>query len=294
MLGQYPAGVCVVTALLPGGEPVGLTIGSFGPVSFEPPLVGLLVDRRSDEWARLRAAGERFCVNILSEGQEAAVRAIAARQQPVFADLGWRPSPAGLPVLSDSCAYVDCALEQVHRAGDHDFVIGRVLALDVEKPIMPLLHFRGGYCAFTPSTMSARDADLVGRLRLVDVVKPVMENLSDKLQSEVTVITRVGDELVVIATVGRAKTAVVPTRVGQRAPFMPPLGGVHAAWAEPADRDSWLNRLGQGIDRDDYAETLVLIRERGYSFGLGTPRTPPWRPRSRRPGAVSGTGSTRR
>ena len=269
VLGQYPTGVCVVTAFLPGGEPVGLTIGSFSPVSFEPPLVGFLIDRSSNAWARVRAAGTRFCVNILSEGQEETVRTIAAREQPAIADLRWRHSPAGMPVLTDSSAFVDCALEQTYQAGDHDIVIGRVLGLDVEKPIMPLLHFRGGYCSFTPSTMSARDADLVGQLRLVDVVKPVMENLSDKLQSEVTVITRVEDELVVIATVGRAKTAVVPTRVGQRAPFMPPLGGVHAAWAEPGERDAWLNRLGPGIDRDDYEETLVLIRERGYSFGLG-------------------------
>src|ERR1700758_3971041 len=96
-----------------------------------------------------------------------------------------------------------------------------------------------------------------------------MENLADKLQSEVTVITRVGDELAVIATVGRAKTAVVPTRVGQRVPFMPPLGGVHAAWADEEEQSVWLGRLPEGLDRDAYGKVLRLIRERGYSFGLG-------------------------
>ena len=144
-----------------------------------------------------------------------------------------------------------------------------MLDLGVERPFLPLLFFRGGYGSFTPLTISARDTDLVEQLRLVDIVKPVMENLADKLQSEVTVITRVRHELVVIATVGRAKTAVVPTRVGQRVPFMPPLGGVHAAWADEEEQSVWLSRLPEGLDRDAYGKVLRLIRERGYSFGLG-------------------------
>jgi flavin reductase (DIM6/NTAB) family NADH-FMN oxidoreductase RutF len=267
VLGLYPTGVCVVTAIHPDGEAVGMTIGSFGSVSLDPPLVGFMPERSSSSWARLRECGTRFCVNILSEGQEGVGRVVAARKRNKFDGLGWRSSPAGLPVLTDSCAYLDCAVEEVFRGGDHDIVIGRVLGLDVERPFMPLLFFRGGYGSFTSLTMSARDADLVEQLRLVDIVKPVMENLADKLQSEVTVITRVRHELVVIATAGRAMTAVVPTRVGQRVPFMPPLGGVHAAWADDEDRNGWLNRL-PGPDREAHLDKLQLIRERGYSFGL--------------------------
>jgi len=269
VLGQYPTGVCVVTAIHPDGEAVGMTIGSFTSVSLDPPLVGFMPERTSSSWARLRECGTRFCVNILSEGQEGIGRIIAARKRNKFDGLSWRRSPAGLPVLTDSCAFIDCALEDVFPAGDHDIVIGRVLTLDVERPFMPLLFFRGGYGSFMPLTISARDTDLVEQLRLVDIVKPVMENLADKLQTEVTVITRVRHELVVIATVGRAKTAVVPTRVGQRVPFMPPLGGVHAAWAADEDRNGWLSRLPEGFDRPAYGKVLQLIRERGYSFGLG-------------------------
>lgn len=269
VLGQYPTGVCVVSAIMPDGEPVGMTIGSFNSVSLDPPLVSFMPDRKSSSWAKLRACGTSFCVNILSDGQEHVGRLVAARKENKFEGLEWTRSPAGLPVLQDSCAYLDCELEHTYPAGDHDIVIGRVAALGVVKPIMPLLFFRGGYGSFTASTMSARDADLVDLLRQVDVVKPVMENLADRLQSEVTVITRIEHELAVIATVGRAKTAVVPTRVGQRVPFMPPLGGVHAAWADEHEREHWLNRLDDGANREHFVETLELIRERGYSFGLG-------------------------
>ncbi len=269
VLGQYPTGVCVVTAIHPDGEAVGMTIGSFTSVSLQPPLVGFMPERTSSSWARLRECGPLFCVNILSEGQEDIGRIIAARKRNKFDGLSWRSSPAGLPVLTDSCAFIDCAVEDVFHAGDHDIVLGRVLDLGVERPFMPLLFFRGGYGSFMPQTISARDTDLVEQLRLVDIVKPVMENLADKLQSEVTVITRVRHELVVIATVGRAKTAVVPTRVGQRVPFMPPLGGVHAAWADDEDQKAWLSRLPEDLDREAYGKVLRLIQRRGYSFGLG-------------------------
>ena len=269
VLGQYPTGVCVVSAIRPDGEPVGMTIGSLNSVSLGPPLVSFMPDRNSSSWAKLRKCGTSFCVNILSEGQEEVGRLVAARKENKFEGLKWSKSPAGLPVLDDSCAYIDCEIEHIYPAGDHDIVIGRVESLGVVKPIMPLLFFRGGYGSFTPSTMSARDADLVGLLRQVDVVKPIMENLADRLQSEVTVITRIERELAVIATVGRAKTAVVPTRVGQRVPFMPPLGGVHAAWADEHEQQQWLGRLDQRASQDDFATTLKLIKERGYSFGLG-------------------------
>jgi flavin reductase (DIM6/NTAB) family NADH-FMN oxidoreductase RutF/DNA-binding IclR family transcriptional regulator len=269
VMGQYPTGVCIVTSIDDVGRPVGMTIGSFNSVSLEPALIGFMPSRTSSSWAQLQACGPRFCVNILSEGQEETGRLIAARKTDKFAGLDWHRSPAGLPVLADSCAYVDCTLEQLHPAGDHDIVVGRVTSLGVVRPIMPMLFFRGGYGSFTPLTMSAREADLVEQLRLVDVAKPVMENLADRLQSEVTVITRVERDLVVIATVGRAPTAVVPTRVGQRVPFMPPLGGVHATWAEPGERDAWLSRLGAGHDPAEHRAMLDVIRARGYSYGLG-------------------------
>ncbi len=70
VLGQYPTGVCVVTAIHPDGEAVGMTIGSFTSVSLDPPLVGFMPERTSSSWARLRECGTRFCVNILSEGHE--------------------------------------------------------------------------------------------------------------------------------------------------------------------------------------------------------------------------------
>ena len=39
VLGQYPTGVCVVTATEPDGQRAGFVVGSFTSVSLNPPLV---------------------------------------------------------------------------------------------------------------------------------------------------------------------------------------------------------------------------------------------------------------
>jgi flavin reductase (DIM6/NTAB) family NADH-FMN oxidoreductase RutF len=41
--------------------------------------------------------------------------------------------------------WLDCVVEAVTPAGDHDFVLGRVLALDADDENPPLLYHRGGY-----------------------------------------------------------------------------------------------------------------------------------------------------
>ena len=49
------------------------------------------------------------------------------------------------PLLDDVLAWIDCELETVHEAGDHDIVIGRVHDLAVTRESSPLVFFRGGY-----------------------------------------------------------------------------------------------------------------------------------------------------
>ncbi len=45
-------------------------------------------------------------------------------------------------------AWVDCTIETEHEAGDHVIVVGRALALDVEREGHPLVFYRGGYGRF--------------------------------------------------------------------------------------------------------------------------------------------------
>ncbi|WP_225206906.1 flavin reductase family protein [Novosphingobium huizhouense] len=144
VLGSYPTGVCVITALGEDGARHGLVVGSFTSISLDPPLVGFFPDKRSTTWARIEATG-RFCVNVLGADQIGLCRRFAARSDDKFAELAHGHSPAGLPLLDDAVAWIDCAIERVVGIGDHWLVVGAVEALGHREGGAPLLFFRGGY-----------------------------------------------------------------------------------------------------------------------------------------------------
>jgi flavin reductase (DIM6/NTAB) family NADH-FMN oxidoreductase RutF len=151
VLGSYPTGVCVVTALSGEGNPIGLVVGSFLSVSLDPPLVGFLPDKRSAAWPKIAAAGH-FCVNVLASDQEALCRQIAAPGPDKFVGVEYTLSDHNLPVLAGSVTRIECALHSVTEAGDHYFVMGRVLGLEVLRDAAPMLFFKGGYGSFaTPA-----------------------------------------------------------------------------------------------------------------------------------------------
>jgi flavin reductase (DIM6/NTAB) family NADH-FMN oxidoreductase RutF len=144
VLGHYPTGVVVVTAIAEDGEPAGLAIGSFTSVSLDPPLVAFFPDKKSSSWPRIATAGS-FCVNILGEDQEDLSRVFASKGTDKFASIGWRPGRTGAPVINDVIAWIECTIERIDDAGDHWVVLGRVVDLDVGHSGGPLLFFRGGY-----------------------------------------------------------------------------------------------------------------------------------------------------
>lgn len=147
VLGHYPTGVCIVTAVEADGTPTGMVVGSFTSVSLDPPLVAFFPDRKSSSWPRLEAVG-KFCVNVLAAGQTDLCRQFAARGGDKFAGVTHRHSANGSPILDGVVAWIDCDLDVVHEAGDHFIVLGRVVALEVADPGAPLLFFQGGYGAF--------------------------------------------------------------------------------------------------------------------------------------------------
>lgn len=150
VLGHFPTGVTVITGKASDG-PVGLAVGSFSSVSLDPPLVGFFAAKASTSWPRIRDTGA-FCVNILAADQEDVCRVFASKRPDKFTGLGWKPAASGSPRIDDVLAWIDCKIESVHDAGDHDLCIGRVteLHVDVEHEHGPLVFYRGGYGRFEP------------------------------------------------------------------------------------------------------------------------------------------------
>ncbi|MDH2425215.1 flavin reductase family protein [Sphaerisporangium sp. TRM90804] len=148
VLGRFATGVVAITAIDPStGEPCGLAANSFTSVSLRPPLVAFCVAHTSTTWPRLRTAA-RLCVSVLSERHEKVCEQLAAKGWDKFAGLRWSPSPGGSPVIDGSLAWIDCAVEAEHVAGDHVIVVARVLDLDTHVDHAPLVFFRGTYGRF--------------------------------------------------------------------------------------------------------------------------------------------------
>lgn len=147
LMSHYPTGVCVVTASEKPDAPIGVAFGSFVSVSLDPVLVGFLPARTSTTWPRIRDVG-RFCVNLLSSGQEPVCRRFSARTGDKFEGNETRLSPNGSPILADAFAWIDCDLHEVAEAGDHWFVTGRVTAASEASGQHPLMFWRNTYPVF--------------------------------------------------------------------------------------------------------------------------------------------------
>lgn len=279
VLGQYPTGVCVVTAAHPETGPAGMVIGSFTSVSLVPPMVAFFPDKSSTSWPKVERAGA-FCVNILGADQESVCRRFAAKGGDKFSGQAYRPAGTGSPILEGCVAWIDCDVAAIQEAGDHFIVLGLIRDMQLERPRLPLLFFQGGYGRFTPSSLTAPDerGRLTQQLRHVDLIRAKLEDLAADLGCKVNAGAQIGDEVVIVAVAGASGGLDDGTLVGQRLPFVPPSGSVFAAWSSAAEIDDWL-ALGRRVPGDEGNDGVVArwrgglqnVRERGYSVGLISP-----------------------
>jgi 3-hydroxy-9,10-secoandrosta-1,3,5(10)-triene-9,17-dione monooxygenase reductase component len=149
VLGHFATGITVVAGMV-DGAPAGFSCQSVFSLSLDPPLVALAPSLASTSWRGIQASGA-FCVNVLTDQQEAICRVFA---QPgvatdKFLGIGWSPGPTGSPRLDDVLAWVDCRVDAVHDGGDHLLVVGAVAGLGTGGG-EPLLFYRGGFGAFRP------------------------------------------------------------------------------------------------------------------------------------------------
>jgi len=157
-MSRFATGVAIVSGI-DDGEPVGFTCQSFVSLSLDPPYVAVAPARTSTSWPRIARSGS-FCVNVLHEDQEELCRGFAVSGGPKFDGVDWHPAPGtGSPVIDGSLAWVDCTVELVHDAGDHELILGRVRDLGVGDG-SPLLFFRSRFATLShDATPEGRGTD---------------------------------------------------------------------------------------------------------------------------------------
>ena len=147
-LGHFATGVTVVTSRTDGGVPVGTTASAVSSLSLTPPLLLVCLERSSQTLAAIRDH-EAFAINVLAEGQERLSVNFAGRGAAAsWENVSYRLGTTGSPHLNGVLAVLDCRLEDCLGGGDHEIVVGRVLALQRSgKDLGPLLHYQGSYAS---------------------------------------------------------------------------------------------------------------------------------------------------
>ncbi|MFI9494003.1 flavin reductase family protein [Streptomyces halstedii] len=155
-MGTFASGVTVVTGVGRDGDPVGFACQSFASVSLDPALVLFCADHRGRAWPRIRESG-RFTVNVLAAEQTDLCARFGSGKGRKYEDLRWELSRWGTPSLPGVLTRVHADVYDVHGAGDHDVVLGRVLALETVSDREPMLFFRGGFGVDRPPAAPAPD-----------------------------------------------------------------------------------------------------------------------------------------
>ena len=143
VLGRFPTGVTVVATRDTGGAPIGVTVNSFTSVSLDPPLVLFCLGRKARCFAEF-AGARAFSVNILGDDQRELSTRFAS--SPVdWAGVDTQMWETRAPILSHAAAAIDCRVEARHDGGDHQIIIGRVVAMATLSEKAPLVYYRGAY-----------------------------------------------------------------------------------------------------------------------------------------------------
>jgi flavin reductase (DIM6/NTAB) family NADH-FMN oxidoreductase RutF len=127
---HFPSGIAAVCAQGADG-PLGMAVSTFVPVSLDPPLIALCLQKSSRTWPNLRNRAQ-LGVSILAEQHEEAARALSMREGDRFATVRFRPHTGGDILIEECAAYFLCTLDQEVSAGDHLLALLRVQRIEVD------------------------------------------------------------------------------------------------------------------------------------------------------------------
>ena len=142
-LSRFPSGVTVVTTRDAAGQPHGITVSAFCSVSLAPPMVLICIEKATASHASFGETGV-FVVNVLHESQQYESEHFATPLEEKFADVEFHDGIAGVPVLKNALANIECRLKHAYDGGDHTIFVG-----EVENVIIgdgqPLVYFHHAY-----------------------------------------------------------------------------------------------------------------------------------------------------
>ncbi|WP_431710538.1 flavin reductase family protein [Glutamicibacter uratoxydans] len=261
VMGTYPTGVVLVTAMN-NNEPIAMVVGTFNSVSIDPPLIGFLPMRSSKRFALIDDA-EHFAVNILGSDQIELCNAVSRNDDP-FGRFSWTPDENGAPVFDGVIGSISCAKYQTVDAGDHFFCMGAVTALSSRRTAPPLVFFQGEFGSYGRLRQMS-EAEVISAVQTIQPLQPGLRELSTRLNSEVSIISRTDQEMVTVTAIA-SNGKDNPSLLGQRLPLIAPLGELFVA-ADKELKTRWLQNAKPEV-REMLEQRLAQVAETGWSVSM--------------------------
>ena len=142
--GRFATGVTIVTAVAPDGRNAGMTASSFNSVSLDPPMVLWSAGTQAGEY-NVFASCKKFAVHVLCEEQAELSNRFATPGIEKFEGVDWSLSSNNLPVIAGCPLCLQCETVAGHEVSDHTVLIGRVIDVDLNTEVPPLLYYGSAY-----------------------------------------------------------------------------------------------------------------------------------------------------
>lgn len=152
-LGQFPTGVCIVTAKVEGIR-LGMTVSSFNSLSLDPPLILFSIDRRAaslPQWEKAAA----YAVNVLAENQKDLSNRFARSLANKWEATDYKGGFMDVPLLPGAVAVFECTAFAKHDGGDHTLFIAEVKHFRTYADRQPLVFGKGRYATLQASDLAA-------------------------------------------------------------------------------------------------------------------------------------------
>jgi flavin reductase (DIM6/NTAB) family NADH-FMN oxidoreductase RutF len=142
--GCAPSSVAVVAASTPDGQATGMLVSSLVPVSLDPPLLSICVQRGSGTWDRLGDA-DRLGISVLDDTCERLCAQLVRPATERFSSVDHVATDDGAVLLPDAGAWFVCSVHDRVDAGDHLIILLRVERLSARPETTPLVFHGSRY-----------------------------------------------------------------------------------------------------------------------------------------------------
>jgi 3-hydroxy-9,10-secoandrosta-1,3,5(10)-triene-9,17-dione monooxygenase reductase component len=144
-LGKVPSGVYILTAAH-GGKTHAMLASWVQQAAFDPPTVSVALAKDRPIYPLIRES-KRLALSILGEHDTQLMKKYARGIDPgrdAFEGMSTVKSPHGIPCLADALGWIECRVISVCEfGGDHDLILGEVVAAELLKEGLPFKHSRG-------------------------------------------------------------------------------------------------------------------------------------------------------